>query len=387
MKVMIVARGYPTDKYKMNGIFEFDQAKALVKAGIDVTYIAIDVRSIRRWRKWGFERKIIDGVKILAINVPCGRVPQKLLNEVKIWALRKTYKQSIKIQGEPDIIHAHFIGMGYIAAKVFQESKIPLILTEHYSGMNQEKISSYYKKLGEFTYPRMNKVIAVSKYLGDNIEENFNVKVEVIPNIVDLFEFTYKPEYKSEHNENFNFISVGRLHKDKRMDYLIDSFRVAFKENKNVKLVIFGEGIERKKIEEKITRLNMNNQIELRGLVNRKVISQQMSISHCFVLASKLETFGVAYAEAMAAGLPVISTRCGGPEEFINKKNGVLVPVDNKQALAGALRLMYENYRIYNCENISCDIKEFFGEKKVTEKIIEKYNDVIGINKKRKKNI
>ena len=55
MKVLIVARGYPTEKYKMNGIFEFDQAKALVQAGHKVIYAAVDVRSIRRWRKWDYK--------------------------------------------------------------------------------------------------------------------------------------------------------------------------------------------------------------------------------------------------------------------------------------------------------------------------------------------
>jgi len=52
MYVLFIARGYPTNKYKTYGIFEFDQAKALAKQGHKVVYAAIDLRSIRRWRKW-----------------------------------------------------------------------------------------------------------------------------------------------------------------------------------------------------------------------------------------------------------------------------------------------------------------------------------------------
>lgn len=159
MRVLIVARGYPTKKYKMNGIFEFDQAKALVEAGIDVVYAAVDVRSIRRWRKWGCESFVKEGVQIESINVPCGRIPINILNKVKELSLSRLYKRIVYKYGKPDIIHSHFIGMGYITAKLFNNSDIPLVHTEHYSGMNQEELSVYYKYLGSNTYINMDKVI------------------------------------------------------------------------------------------------------------------------------------------------------------------------------------------------------------------------------------
>ena len=56
MYILIVASGYPTEKYKLNGIFEFDQAVALSKMGHKVIYACVDLRSIRRKRKWGFEQ-------------------------------------------------------------------------------------------------------------------------------------------------------------------------------------------------------------------------------------------------------------------------------------------------------------------------------------------
>ena len=56
MKILFVSRGYPTTKYALNGIFEFDQAKALAARGHEVIFAAVDLRSIRRWRRWGKER-------------------------------------------------------------------------------------------------------------------------------------------------------------------------------------------------------------------------------------------------------------------------------------------------------------------------------------------
>ena len=126
MNVVIIARGYPTEKYKMNGIFEFDQAKALVDSGIDVAYAAIDMRSIRRWRKWGVETKIVDGVKIYALNLPLGRIPKLLLRAISKFGLLYLYKKIINEQGKPDIIHAHFSGVGYVASILKKKYNIPL---------------------------------------------------------------------------------------------------------------------------------------------------------------------------------------------------------------------------------------------------------------------
>jgi len=128
MYVLIVARGYPSERYKTNGIFEFDQAKALANAGQKVIYAAIDVRSIRRTRKWGFESFKKEGVQIEAINIPCGRIPEIILNRIRIMALRKLYKHINNKYGQPEIIHAHFLSYGYIAVKAFEKSNIPLVV-------------------------------------------------------------------------------------------------------------------------------------------------------------------------------------------------------------------------------------------------------------------
>lgn len=386
MKVMIIARGYPSDKYKMNGIFEFDQARALARAGIDVMYLAVDMRSIRRWRKWGFEKVIIEDVKVNVLNIPCGRTPRNFRDRISIWALKKLFKKVTNGDKGPDIIHAHFIGNGYIALQALENTQIPIILTEHYSSMNQEEIDPYFKKIGYYTYPRVDKIIAVSENLARNIRSKFNVDVTVVPNIISLSEFDYYDD-KGLKEDKYYFISVGRLHKIKNMDLLIDSFYEAFSDNKNVHLNIFGDGPERDLLEKKIIKLGLDSQVFLKGFADRKTIARHMSKSNCFVLASKSETFGVSFIEAMAMGLPVISTRCGGPEGFINEKNGLLVPVDNKFALVEALKLMYKNDKLYDRYNISCKTKKLFNEKMITTKIIEIYKDIIDINQKRNKSI
>lgn len=372
---MIVARGYPTDKYKMNGNFEFDQAKALVRAGCKVVFAAIDVRSIRRWRKWGIEKKKIDGVEIYAINIPLGNVPKIIFGNIAFLGLKMIYKKILNEIGKPDIVHAHFLGSAYLSAKLLNNSETPLVITEHSSLMNQNEISTRLLQKASYSYNKANQVIAVSHHLANNIGSKLNIKPIVIPNVVDLDSFEYVERNKPK--DFFSFVSTGHLLPNKNMSLLIESFTEAFKENNKVTLYIFGEGSERQKLENIIQVNNMNDQIHLMGVKVRKEIAKKMSESNCFVLASKKETFGVAYIEAMAMGLPVIATKCGGPEDFVNNKNGLLINVDDKNELMQAMKYMYQNSSNYISIEIANSVKMKFGEAMISNQLINIYQSII----------
>ena len=105
-----------------------------------------------------------------------------------------------------------------------------------------------------------------------------------------------------------------------------------------------------------------------------------MSESDCFVLASRRETFGVAYIEAMAMGLPVIATKCGGPEDFVTNENGILVPVDDIDKLKEALIKMHQNIDLYDREKISSSTRESFAPSTIAKHLIEVYKNVIKEN-------
>lgn len=374
MYILFISRGYPTEKYKGNGIFEFDQAKAVARLGHKVVFAAIDVRSIRRWRKWGFEKKNIDGVKIYCINIPLGRVPKWLLDKASIWGLRYLYRKILKEQGKPDILHAHFTDLGYIASILKRKIDIPLIITEHSSLINKLNVEENLYRKASSTYKNADALIAVSPALANRIEENFNIKPIYIPNIFDAGIFNYIP--KAGHDK-FNFVSTGNLIYTKRMDLTIEAFNKAFYCNDNVTLTIFGEGPEKAKLEGMISRYKLNDRVILKGMCPRSSIAEQLSYSDCFVLASQSETFGVAYIEALAMGVPVIATRCGGPEEFVHEENGLLIPVNDVDALSCAIKYMYENCRNYNREKIAKDTRSLFSPENVANKILEVYKSVV----------
>ena len=99
--------------------------------------------------------------------------------------------------------------------------------------------------------------------------------------------------------------------------------------------------------------------------------------SNVFVLSSHSETFSVVCIEAMALGLPVIATACGGPEEFVTDEVGVLVKTSDVDALALAMNEMYENSHKYNRIKIADFCKSNFAPKVIAEKLIMNFDEVL----------
>lgn len=377
MKILFVTRGYPNARYKNLGLFEFDQAKALVASGHDVIYASLDLRSIRRSRKWGAESLLMDGVTIEGINWPVGRVPQILFDALQVFAMKRLYRRIEKKYGRPDIIHAHFLGMGFVTAQVFEKSDIPLVMTEHYSKIHKDELGRHYLEKGKRTYPKMDHVIAVGHSLAESIERHFDVKAAVIPNIVDTAVFYFDKTNCEKDDRSFHFVAVGRLIAIKRMDLLIEAFYDAFKDDQDAKLTIYGEGPMRPTLEKQIDALGMRRRICLAGLVQRERLAEAMHCADCFVLASQKETFGLAFAEAMAAGLPVIATKSGGPEDFVDESRGLLIPVDDKELLVDALTLMRQQASNYDRQAIATSIKALFSPKAIAAKLDMLYRSVM----------
>jgi len=96
-----------------------------------------------------------------------------------------------------------------------------------------------------------------------------------------------------------------------------------------------------------------------------------------FVLASRDETFGVVVVEAMASGLPVIATDCGGPKEIITPETGVLVEKENPIELAKAIKFMMQNIHHYNRGLIRKYACEKYGQIPFAERISELYSEIL----------
>ena len=382
MKILFVTRGFPSEDDIMSGNYEAVQAKALAAKGCQVSVISINLKSFLHLSNRGeISHRVVDGVDVYL----CTRIrfstrfwsASKLDDIVAVKAYRQVFKRCIKEKGMPDIVHAHIIS---VAAPIFflkEEYHLPLVITEHWTMMNGAVIPNWLKERS-FIYHCADQVICVSQALADSLKRNFNVDSIVVNNMVsDSF---FNSTRISRNDNHFSFIAIGAFRKNKGFDILVDAFANGrFPEN--VCLNIVGDGEERESVENKIRTYQLSNQIKLLGTKTPDEVNDLLCHSDCFVLSSRLETFAIVVIEAMAKGLPVIATRSGGPETFLQPEHGLLVEKENEIELAEAMKFMVDHYKDYNSESIRKFCYDHFSQDVIADQIVCVYQDVLSRNK------
>jgi L-malate glycosyltransferase len=382
LHVLIISTGYPTKYAPLDGIFYRDQAEALAKLKNKVGFLAINPVSIKAIVK---KRKINLGFKNIKrkntnvflykyINIP--KFPQYCIDKT-LKAGYELFKKYIVENGLPDIIHVHCYHAGLLAVKIKEDYKIPYIVTEHSSNFLKKNLSASQLKIAEHVFKCSNYNIAVSRQFATLLSGLFTVPFHYIPNIVDTDFFT--PEKNKL--TGFNLINVASLDYNKNQQMLIKAFAAAFDAGDPVELKIIGAGVKANTLQLQINSLNRQHQIKLLGQKSRQEVKEELGKSHAFVLTSRHETFGVVLIEAMSMGLPVITTRSGGPDSIITDNKLGIICDTNVSSISKALKSVYMNRSHYVSKVIREEaIKKYSGEA-VVKRLIEIYNQVINEDK------
>lgn len=369
MKILFITFGRNSYTTKNVCIFALDQAKALKSLGVDVRILSIDITSIRRLRSYKYSEYMLNDIPVYTVNFPIGKAPFFIQDYFSKLCGFHAFKKIIK-SWTPNIIHTHF--QGYVGACIKEKYNIPLIITEHSSAINTPKLNNFLLKMTKWTYSKSNKVISVSNALKNNIMKTIQVKSIVIPNIVDVDVFKEGESNKSK--DCYRFVCTCNLIKLKRVDLLLTAFsKIKYQ---NISLTIFGDGEEKKNLQDLAKKLNIETKVFFKGHCNRNEISEVYHQSNCFILLSETETFGVAYIEAMAAGLPIIATKCGGPEDFINKDVGLLIEKNNITQAVNAMESVITNDKAYNSEFISKYVISKFSPTVVGQELLKVYKEI-----------
>ncbi len=243
-----------------------------------------------------------------------------------------------------------------IITKLLFSIKIPLIISIRCNPRRMyKKEMRYLNFLIRTLYPLklVNKIITVSKGVEMILENDYSInknKLKTIYNSIDIEKIIeMKGDRISKFNKLFHdtniikFITIGRLRKVKGHQYLIDAFYEVKKQVPNSKLIILGEGPLRHELEEKIKVMGLHNDVHLLGL--KKNPYKYLAKSDIFVFSSKYEGFPNVLLEALACGLPIISTDCEtGPREILgNGKYGILVNVMDIKDLKDKMILLAKN--------------------------------------------
>ena len=380
MNIVIIANGYPTCREPQYGCFEKDQAIALQKEGHKVSILYVDGRFRKYYRRIGITHLQENNIDIYGLYLFPTAFSLKMSCKLHYWLrtrmLDSVFSYMLKKQEKPDIIYAHFLYNIAYAVYLKEKYNIPLVGMEHWSGVNQSKLSSDIIYRGQIAYQGANRIIAVSNSLKEQIYNHFKRDATVIHNMVNE-EFFQMPIRKYTNRNKLIYISIGSLFYIKGHDILIKALSEVAQYTLDWELRIVGGGSEEKNLQNLIKQLGLENNIKIIGRRNKQEIISLLYDSDIFILPSRSENFSVAVLEALSAGLPVVATTCGGIRECINEKNGVLVSVEDVSGLAKSILDISKNIELYDKQFIADECKRRFSPSVISKEITDVFREVI----------
>lgn len=387
MHVLILPSWYPDHPVDINGVFFRDQARALAAKGHKVGVTSVNLRSVSTLLK-GKKGKpvpffeIDDGVLTYRDQVwkLVSRIPYS-----KYWLWRfganRTLKRYIKEHGMPDIIHAHSaVYAGKVAAEWRARFAVPVVLTEHSSRFARRRLKGWQLGLADEAFRGVDARVAVSPPLGELLSREMGEQENAwrwIPNMVASRFSDVASDVAKQPDRPPRLLNLAMMTKNKGQFDLLEAFGKAFPEPSEVALWIGGDGPIRQRLEEKANALGLAGRIRFLGKVAPQNVPALFAQVDMFVLASHYETFGIVVVEALTSGVPVISTRCGGPEAIILEGDGALVEPRSSDELARALKKAFGQLENFDRAAIRERAIERFSEGAIADQVEALYQEVL----------
>ena len=261
-----------------------------------------------------------------------------------------------------DLLHSHGykgnVAFGFLHGKF---RKIPLVSTAHgwtsTKGLTKNKI---YEWLDTLSFKFIDAVVLVSNAMKSHprLKSLNGNNIHVIPNGIPIPDspitqfnnstiHSFDKEIIDFCNRGFTIGSIGRLSTEKGYRYLIEALGLMIKDGLNVRLVIIGEGYERKLLEGLVDKLGLSDRILLPGY--RKDAKKYTTYFNAFIISSLTEGLPITLLEAMQAKVPIVATKVGGiPEVLDNGRAGFFIQSCNPGAIADAIRRIYRDEKLTN---------------------------------------
>ena len=377
--IVFLARWYPHRYDPMFGLFVQRHAEAAALFN-DITVVYCQQTTDNRQQTSSKEKFEI--VRTNENNVDTIRVYYKK-PENKILSLIRFYRanmKALKLCRKPDLIHVHILTrLGVIAWIQKKLHKTPYIITEHWSRyLPGNDFGGFLRKL--FT-----KIVVRNAETVTTVTENLaiamrnhglkNDKYVVLPNVVnlDMFHINEKNTDATSHVPTIIHISCFE-DKSKNISGLLESLKIIDDKGIDFKCKLIGEGMDLDLMKEKAKELQLINKVSFTGLLQGQALADELSSGDFLVLSSNYENMPVVILEALASGLPVVSTNVGGIKEMIDDTKGILVEPRNKKALTEAMIKMIETHKNYDVNYLRNSVIEKYGYESVGRFLDSIYN-------------
>lgn len=339
------------------GEFCIEQSKALASLGYEVTILAHVQLGVTVYPGGWLQAKTKprhlkeDGVSI--VNTEMRGLPRCPKINTRRWivGVRRLFAAYIAECGKPDVIHAHCCKWaGYAACLLHREYGVPYVVTEHLpASLLAEELGEPRRGIWQVeplreAYREATMVIPVSEELVDDLAPYFgkDYRWTAISNIVDTGFFHFQPR-PSLRGRRFRFCCVANYVPRKGYDVLFQAFKRLSARCDNVELHIAGRFTAGRECRQAIEALGLGDRVVNHGELDKEDVRRLLYTCDCLVLASRGEAQGLVLLEAMATGIPVVTTD-RVPRNALVEGGSLVVPVDDAAALAQAMFRMIEHY-------------------------------------------
>ncbi len=287
-----------------------------------------------------------------------------------------------------DLLHVHYAiphaSAAYLAKQVLKEKNIsiPFITTLHGTDITLVGKDESYEPVVSFSINQSDGVTSVSQSLKEETLAFFDINndITVIPNFIDLkrFKKTAKDHFKkaiSPHGEKL-ITHTSNFRKVKRVEDVVKVFELILKKGACAKLLLVGDGPERRHIEELCHEKSLFHHVRFLGKI--EAIEEVLSISDLFIMPSEKESFGLAALEAMACEVPILTTNTGGlPELNIHGETGFMSNIGDIEEMAKNALFILEDKNLPKFKRAALLRAKDFDIHKVLPRYEEFYFEVL----------
>ena len=384
MKVLLLSHLYPNVISKISGSFVHNQARFLKEHCQLEVVVPVPWFPLPGFRLWSAyrhipHREVLDGIEV--------RHPRRLALPRRMF-FTKQWRFHLKallnaVEDVPDIIHAHCsYPDGRAAIEYGLQIGRPVVITAHGSDVKiLPKLKPQWRQQIVEALTQAAAVIAVSQELRREVVQ-LGIpadKVHCIPNGVDCQLFTATGSHQPA-KKGWRLLYVGRFVEAKGLRVLLAALATVRSQGRDVSLTLIGGHPATGTADPFLAQVNdlsLSEHVSFEDAVPWEELPTYMADADLFVLPSFSEGLTTSLVEAMACGLPVVATRCGGPEEVVTEEVGRLVAVGDAEDLAAGILAVLDQYDRYDRAAIRRQAEERYDYRRVAARIHELYEDVL----------
>jgi L-malate glycosyltransferase len=362
LKVLVITPWYPHKRDTVEGTFIREHARAVSRYDDVVVLHCLRALPGDHFKGlWHIEQETDEA---LAGGIPTYRAWYKRLLLPKSGAITylasavQAVRQIVADGFRPDIIQAHIFGVGIHALLLSKMYHVPFVLTENSSMFYRRTLTWLDLLQARPAYGAAGMVVPVSHSLKRAIEAyGIRARYRVLPNVVDTAQFPPPPTRPFDAPVK-RILFVGRLVPGKGVNTLLEALHSVGQRRADWVVNIAGDGPQRGEYEAMAARLGLSARVTFHGSVPHSRVAEMMRESDFLAHPSLGENSPTVIVEAMATGLPVVSTQVEGIPETVAGGLNILVPPSEPQALAGAIDCMLDRCRAWTPDEYAAMVEQ-----------------------------